>query len=963
MLIDETCLGVVVSGVGHSLHFGRPEFAPITDLPFGPINAKNIKCGPECRCARTELITPDLICPSTYQLLRNSGGDSGPDLSFDKSASPERLFSSARVSLAEASFSQIYPLNVPGETIPHHVPQSNDLNDLIIKYKIPRDLHPRLPSEDFVMFEIPNDAIGIYHQMFDFFGVRIPFSSFLLALTKHYRAHFSQLGPLGLNKVITFEVMCRSLQIEPTVTLFRVFQTLCKQGDWFSFSKRRAPSPFCIDDNRSCMKHWKSGFFFINRRAILDALVWRHPNAAIDNQRPAAGSFNMADVRRLSAHVIKLRDMSGGVLVLFGLSSIWKSRVCDPVLRDADGNVTGINDFLCLLEWTGAEVQEEPHLDVRPTFQRLPFYYTPPAATEAIIPDPTPKDLTVGTPSFKIVAKAEAQSSGSTTLPSLFMGDDDESDDDDDAYVEILLVTPLRSAAVIPSSKTRVKAPLLLLLKALTPEGVMVDDAAAPSSGVNRPKPSSRPTPSFKDVFGDAIHTDFFPFFAGPYYATYPEGGVTRNCEFTREEWDAPCRPTFGVLTKEVFKDPAICKTMMSVLYCMMMSHGGELLARYRRLNQSHHEYVLSADSRLKAERDEEILQLKTTPLEFSSFFQSQFQGLVRKFLASELMLLSCYKVNAAEGVIAASEEVSTAELLKEFDLLKCDQQVVSELVTLRNFARRYRSRFCTHDDRLCIVGSLFPCSKWCNLAKKAVVEGVEKVMPITSVEDKAQRRLEVKARSTLMMGIPNEHQLKFNSIKDAKLLLEAVEKKFSRNVATKKTQRNILKQQYENFTAPSSEMLDQTFDRLQNLVEEGPIYALMGLTHLQVLTQRLGISGKLRKKLEIVQKEKDGIQFNVDKFENASKSLNKLILSQIVDNCKKGLGYNVVPPPYIGNFLPQTPDLSFIGLDEFVNEPVVENSKAKSSKEKPKVVRKNDDATIIEIGCQIVRKNMCSPN
>ncbi|GJT99984.1 hypothetical protein Tco_1110323 [Tanacetum coccineum] len=51
---------------------------------------------------------------------------------------------------------------------------------------------------------------------------------------------------------------------------------------------------------------------------------------------------------------------------------------------------------------------------------------------------------------------------------------------------------------------------------------------------------------------------------------------------------------------------------------------------------------------------------------------------------------------------------------------------------------------------------------------------GVMKEMPITSTEDKAQRRLEVKARSTLMMGIPNEHQLKFNSIKDAKLLLEA---------------------------------------------------------------------------------------------------------------------------------------------------------------------------------------------
>ncbi|GKA10392.1 ribonuclease H-like domain-containing protein, partial [Tanacetum coccineum] len=110
----------------------------------------------------------------------------------------------------------------------------------------------------------------------------------------------------------------------------------------------------------------------------------------------------------------------------------------------------------------------------------------------------------------------------------------------------------------------------------------------------------------------------------------------------------------------------------------------------------------------------------------------------------------------------------------------------------------------------------------------------------------------------------------------------------------------------------------------------------------------------ELRKKLEIAQKEKDGIQFNVNKFENASKSLDKLIDSQIVDNYKKGLGYNAVPPPYTGNFMPPTPDLSFTGLEEFTNEPVVikpvvENSEAKASEANPKAVRKNNGAPIIE--------------
>ncbi|GKC29681.1 hypothetical protein Tco_1036975 [Tanacetum coccineum] len=75
------------------------------------------------------------------------------------------------------------------------------------------------------------------------------------------------------------------------------------------------------------------------------------------------------------------------------------------------------------------------------------------------------------------------------------------------------------------------------------------------------------------------------------------------------------------------------------------------------------------------------------------------------------------------------------------------------------------------------------------NIAPKTtVMEGVEKVIPPTTTEEKAQKRLEVKAKSTLMMGIPNEHQLKFNSMKDAKLLLEAIEKRFGGNAATKKT-------------------------------------------------------------------------------------------------------------------------------------------------------------------------------
>ncbi|GJX44221.1 hypothetical protein Tco_0260897 [Tanacetum coccineum] len=315
----------------------------------------------------------------------------------------------------------------------------DDLNDLIIKYKIPHDLHPWLPSEEFVMFELLNDAIGINNRMFDFSSVRIPFSSFLLALIKHYK-------------------------LKPTVNLFRVFKTLYKQGDWFSFAKHRAPSLVSIDD-----------------------------------PRPAAGSFNMADVCRLSAHVVKLRDMPED---------------------GTDGNVLGIHDFLCLPEWTGAEVQVEPHLDVRLTLQRLPFYCTPPAATDAVIPKPALEDLAIG-------------------------DSDDESDGDDDTCIEIPLVTPLRSAAVIHPSGNQGRSSAAPAAEGSNTrdswgKGIMVDDTATPPGGVSRPRLSIGPAPSFRDVSGGAIHTDFFPFSTCPYYATYPKDGVAGNYEFTREEWDAP---------------------------------------------------------------------------------------------------------------------------------------------------------------------------------------------------------------------------------------------------------------------------------------------------------------------------------------------------------------------------------------------------------------------------------------
>ncbi|GKA74310.1 putative ribonuclease H-like domain-containing protein [Tanacetum coccineum] len=107
------------------------------------------------------------------------------------------------------------------------------------------------------------------------------------------------------------------------------------------------------------------------------------------------------------------------------------------------------------------------------------------------------------------------------------------------------------------------------------------------------------------------------------------------------------------------------------------------------------------------------------------------------------------------------------------------------------------------------------------SLLPKRTINGVEQTYPPTTVEEKLARKNELKARGTLLMALPNEHQLKFNTYKCAKTLMEAIEKRFGGNKESKKTQKTLLKQQYENFNGSSSEGLDQTYDKLQKLISQ----------------------------------------------------------------------------------------------------------------------------------------------
>ncbi|GJW34961.1 hypothetical protein Tco_0057881 [Tanacetum coccineum] len=83
---------------------------------------------------------------------------------------------------------------------------------------------------------------------------------------------------------------------------------------------------------------------------------------------------------------------------------------------------------------------------------------------------------------------------------------------------------------------------------------------------------------------------------------------------------------------------------------------------------------------------------------------------------------------------------------------------------------------------------------------------------------EKTNRKNDVITRSLLLTALPNEHQLTCSQYTDAKTMFAAIKIRFGGNEAAKKTQKTLLKQQYENFSATSTGSLDSIFNRLQKI-------------------------------------------------------------------------------------------------------------------------------------------------
>nr|GEZ09803.1 hypothetical protein [Tanacetum cinerariifolium] len=102
--------------------------------------------------------------------------------------------------------------------------------------------------------------------------------------------------------------------------------------------------------------------------------------------------------------------------------------------------------------------------------------------------------------------------------------------------------------------------------------------------------------------------------------------------------------------------------------------------------------------------------------------------------------------------------------------------------------------------------------------ASESSVKKKGRTVAITT-EDMQKKRNDVKTRTTLLLALPDEYQLRFSKYETTKELWEAILKTFGGNEATKKTKKNQLKMQYGNFKAEGSKTLEQTFNRLRAIV------------------------------------------------------------------------------------------------------------------------------------------------
>ncbi|GJZ72402.1 hypothetical protein Tco_0636253, partial [Tanacetum coccineum] len=123
---------------------------------------------------------------------------------------------------------------------------------------------------------------------------------------------------------------------------------------------------------------------------------------------------------------------------------------------------------------------------------------------------------------------------------------------------------------------------------------------------------------------------------------------------------------------------------------------------------------------------------------------------------------------------------------------------------------------------------SLWEVIKNGNKVLKRTVGETEQEYEPTTTEEKQDRRNEMKAKGTLLMALPNKDQLKFHSYKDAKLLMEVIEKRLQKLITQLEIQGEVITEE------------DMSLKLLRSLPSEWKTHALNWMNKQEIKTLSL---------------------------------------------------------------------------------------------------------------------------
>ncbi|GJS40900.1 hypothetical protein Tco_0565943 [Tanacetum coccineum] len=187
-------------------------------------------------------------------------------------------------------------------------------------YHIPDEVHPQIPTPNQTIHEMPAGKIGVYTRFFEYANFRLPLSTFLVNVLKHYRIHISQLSVLGAAKVSHFEILCRVHGFEPTVGLFRCFYVNSKNKGWVSFSKRPGNTATCYTKPLDSLKNWNDRFFWVDAFACPASFPWNASTTVSKDPFPKSSQYNAEHYATLVAYPAPFHKYPEPFLCLVGIS-------------------------------------------------------------------------------------------------------------------------------------------------------------------------------------------------------------------------------------------------------------------------------------------------------------------------------------------------------------------------------------------------------------------------------------------------------------------------------------------------------------------------------------------------------------------------------------------------------------------------------------------------------------------